>query len=437
MNFCSENIFPDGFTGALFALEGIKDACTILNGPTGCKFYHSAISDSQFFRSATYDPQEHTEGFYFSQSRIPSTYLDGEDYLFGSEEKLRTILQAVAKKSYRLIAVVNSPGAALIGDDLEHILDEEIKEAKDIPCFSLETAGFSVDFGTGYQRAMMKALDVLDLSPPEKRQGTVNLLGLCIYQKYYDQNYQTLKRLLGLCGIEVIAAPGAGDSVETLTRMTEAVLNVLVYPEYGRLLAENLNLQYGLPFVCLEAGPPIGFDASAACVRQVCEALGKDPAKAMEAMEKARARAYLYLSRFSSLLGLPKGTLFSLKAEASTAYTLTHWLCTYLGMIPAAIGLLPGPDPWFAQKLKTFLEAIHYPEALENPIGETPTHIILADGNTIAELKLRGQKCCGIEIALPSLGYVDVSPKSLFGSQGALFLLEQILNGIFSSPFFC
>ncbi|MDR1029893.1 MAG: nitrogenase component 1 [Treponema sp.] len=434
MNFCSENIAPDGFTGALFALEGIKDACTILNGPTGCKFYHSAISDSQFFRSASSDPLEHTEVFYFSQSRIPSTYLDGEDYLFGSAEKLRTVLQAVAQKSYRLIAVVNSPGAALIGDDLEQVLNQEIKG---VPYFSLETAGFSLDFGTGYQKAMMKALDVLALSPPKKRPGTVNLLGLCIYQKYYDQHYQTLKQLLGLCDIQVIAAPGAGDSVETLTRMTEAALNVLVYPEYGRALAENLKHQYGLPFLCLEAGPPMGFDASAAFIHQVCAALGKDPVKAMEVIEQARARAYRYLSRFSSLLGLPKGTLFSLKAEASTAYTLTHWLCTYLGMIPAAVCLLPGPDPWFAQKLNAFLQAIHYPEALENPIGETPTHLILADGNTIAELKLRGQKCCGIEIALPSLGYIDVSPKSLFGSQGALFLLEQILNGIFSSPSFC
>jgi hypothetical protein len=54
----------------------------------------------------------------------------------------------------------------------------------------------------------------------------------------------------------------------------------------------------------------------------------------------------------------------------------------------------------------------------------------LADGNTIAELKLYGQKFCGIEIALPSLGYIDVTGKTLFGGDGALFLLEQILNGL-------
>ncbi|MDR1949131.1 MAG: oxidoreductase [Spirochaetaceae bacterium] len=445
MNFCSENISPDGFTGALFAIEGIRDACTILNGPTGCKFYHSAISDSQFFRSPTYDPLEYTEGFYFGQSRIPSTYLDGEDYIFGSGEKLSSILKSVVKKQYRLIAVVNSPGAALIGDDLEDFLDREVRAGgpgAEIPCFALENSGYSTGFGQGYQNALLKALDALLRSPapdappgepepgrPEKP-AAVNLLGLCIYQKYYDQNYQALKRLLGLCGITVIAAPGAGDPAAAITRMGEAALNVVVYPEYGRSIAEKMKARYGIPFLCLEEGPPIGFDAAAAFVNQVCAALGRDGAAAAEAIDGARARAYLYLSRFSSLLGLPKGTLFSVKAEASTAYALTRWLCSYLGMIPAAVSLLPSPDPGFAQKLETFLVDIHYREALEKPAAETPTHILLADGNTIAELKLREQQFCGIEIALPSLGYIDVSPKSLFGEQGALFLLEQILNGL-------
>ncbi|MDR1177410.1 MAG: oxidoreductase, partial [Spirochaetaceae bacterium] len=68
MSFYTENIAPDSFTGALFALEGVRDGCTILNGPTGCKFYHSAISDSQFMRQAVYSPLEYAEGF-FGQPR--------------------------------------------------------------------------------------------------------------------------------------------------------------------------------------------------------------------------------------------------------------------------------------------------------------------------------------------------------------------------------
>ncbi|AEF85679.1 oxidoreductase/nitrogenase, component 1 [Treponema primitia ZAS-2] len=428
MNYYSENIAPDSFSGAIFAIEGIKDACTVLNGPTGCKFYHSAISDNQFFRTPTYDPLEHTEGFYFGQSRVPSTYLDGNDYVFGSGTKIADLLKSAVKKNFALIAVINSPGAALIGDDLERFLEMEVR---DTPCFSVENTGFSGSFASGYQNALIGALKVLGLEASGKpKKKAVNLLGLCIYQKYYDQNYLVLKRLLDLCGIEVIAAPGGGDSAATIRCIPEAALNVVVYAEYGGEIGEYLRTGFGIPSLCPGEGPPIGFDAAAGFVRQVCEALDTDPGKALDTIDKARGRAYLYLSRFSSLLGLPKGALFSLKAEASTAYTLTRWFCGYLGMIPAAVSVLPDSDPHFTQKLKDFLEVIHYGETLQKSIIEAPTHILLADGNTIAELKLYGQQFCGIEIYLPSLGYMDITEKSIFGGEGALFLLEQILNGL-------
>jgi nitrogenase molybdenum-iron protein alpha/beta subunit len=427
MKFYSENISPDSFTGAIFAVEGIRDACVVLNGPTGCKFYHSAISDNQFHRSLSFDPAVYAEEFYFGQPRVPSTYLDGHDYVFGSGEKITKILRALTQKDFNLIAVINSPGAALIGDDLEGFLAREVRG---IPCFSLENTGYSGSFGTGYQKAMIKVFGALSPPPGKTRKNAVNLLGLCIYQKYYDANYKALKRLLGLCGVDVISAPGAADPVAAFERMPEAALNVIVYPEYGTQIAKELEAKYGQPYLCLAEGPPIGFDAAASFARQVCGALGADPEKALEAIERAKARAYLYLTRFSSLLGLPKGALFSLKAEGSVAYALTKWLCAYLGMIPASVSVLPETDTSFTQKLEDFLCGIHYADVLRNPIIETPTHIVLADGNTISELRVSGQKFCGIEIALPSLGYMDITEKYLLGEKGALFLLEQIINGL-------
>jgi nitrogenase molybdenum-iron protein alpha/beta subunit len=448
MNYYSENITPDSFSGALFAVEGIKDACTILNGPTGCKFYHSAIADTQFLRTSTFDPLEYTEGFYFGQSRIPSTYLDSEDYIFGSRDKIAAILRAVVQKGAGLIAVINSPGAALIGDDLRRLLAEEVQG---IPSFAMENSGFSGSFASGYQKAIICALDAVKQrknsndsniasgissaanssnAENKTKKHLINLLGFCIYQKYYAQNYTVLKRLLDLCGIGVNAVPGARDSAAALAKIDQAELNIAVYPEYSLEIAEKLKGSYGTPYLVPEEGPPAGFDAAEAFIREICRALDAEPQKALEEIERARAKAYLYLSRFSSLLGLPKGTLFSVKAEASTAYTITKWLCTYMGMIPAAVSILPNGDPCFIRKLEAFLTKIRYQKALEAPIIKTPTHILLADGNTIAELKLYGQKFCGIEIALPSLGYIDVTEKALLGGEGALFLLEQILNGL-------
>jgi nitrogenase molybdenum-iron protein alpha/beta subunit len=380
-------------------------------------------------RQAVYSPLEYAEGF-FGQPRIPATYLDGHDYVFGSGEKLSKILRMAAGKKYALIGVINSPGAALIGDDLDRFIAGETQGAS-IPCFALENSGFSGSFGSGYQKAMLKVLDVLELKKEEQKNSrAVNLIGLSIYQKYFDNNYKTIKRLLNLCGIETISAPGAGDTVDVIKKIPSAALNVVVYPEYGREIAEYLKEQFATPYVIPEEGPPVGFYSAGGFIKQICEYFNASSAGAETVLDAARARAYLHLSRFSSLLGMPRGCLFSVKADSSAAYALTRWLCSYLGMIPAAVSVLPGGDRVFTKKLEDFLVSVNHPEALTNPVTETPAQILLADGNTISAARLYGQKFCGIEIALPSLGYVDVTEKTLFGAEGGLFILEQILNGL-------
>ena len=151
-------IIPDGFTGAIVAIEGIKDAAVLLNGPTGCKFYHGAVADGQFPRVDSLDPLYYSEEFYFGQPRVPATYLDDHDYVFGATDKLEKILPVVAQKGHSLVAVVNSPGAALIGDDLERFIAQA---GLPVPCIAIESAGFSDSFTTGFQRTMIQALELL------------------------------------------------------------------------------------------------------------------------------------------------------------------------------------------------------------------------------------------------------------------------------------
>ncbi|MDR3146743.1 MAG: nitrogenase component 1 [Treponema sp.] len=425
MKAFSGNITPDSFSGAIFAVEGIRDSCTVLNGPTGCKFYHSAIAESQFQRNLGRNPLIFRSEFHFGMPRVPATYLDGNDYVFSGREKLERLLRLVAGGDYGLIAVINSPGAALIGDDLGDFLERTVRG---LPCFALETAGFSGSFGAGYQRALAGAIDALRAEPGAPRPRTVNLLGLGIYQRYHEGDRHALEGLLRLCGVELLGVPGAGDDTATLARLGQAALNVVVYPEFGAELAEKLRADYGTPALALEQGPPLGFDATEGFIRQVCAALDAEPTPALERVGAARARAYRFLARFTTLLGFPKGTLFSIKAEASTAYALTRWLSSYLGMIPQAISLNDEAESPFVPRLRAYLDSIKRGAALTSPLS--PCHLLLGDANSIAALRLEGQRFCGIEIAMPSLSYIDVTEKSLLGEQGALFLLEQVLNGL-------
>lgn len=418
---------PDSLTGAIFAIEAIADAAVVLNGPTGCKFYHSAISDEQFPRHTDYDPLQFADRCYFGQPRVPATYLDRDDYIFGSTDKLNEVLGVVKTKGFSLIAVVNSPGAALIGDDLDRLIEASVGDNLHI---AIESTGFSGDFGTGFQLAVNKLIDALDLAEIERQPLSINLLGISLDQKYFDNNYRTLRELLELCGITCISAFGATDKLATIRKARKAALNVVVCPETGLDTARKLESAWGTPYILAKAGQPIGFTATRALFAQIGEALGANIEPAELELEKARAEAYLYLSRYASLLGLPKGALYSLRASASAAYPLAHWLSSYLGMIPAAIELTAGEDGGFAQQLSDYLASINHADALSQPIAETPTQIIFADGDTIAAARLAGQRSCGIEIAFPSLNYLDITRKQLYGPQGALFLLEQIMNGL-------
>lgn len=422
----SKNISPDSLTGAIFAIEGIKDSCVILNGPTGCKFYHSAISDSQFVRSMSFDPNNYSEKYYFGQARVPSTYLDRDDYVYGSSEKLEDILKEVSNKDYKLIGVVNSPGAALIGDDLNMFLRNNLNN---IPYISVENTGYSNTFASGYENAMIKVIDSLEYEDKKLEGYNINLLGFNIYQKYFMENSESLKNLLEHYNIKTICSLGAGDSTKDIKNINKADLNVVVYNEYGLEIAKHLKNKFNTPYLVLDKGVPIGFDSIERFLEQILNFFNIENIK-KEIIEKDRAKAYLNIARFASLTGLPKGCKFSVKGESSIVYPLTEWLSSYMGMVPASIELLEGSDKKYIEKLQNYLEEINSLNVLSNDIVKTETDILLADANTIAQLKLEGHRFSGIEISLPSLGYIDVYDKTILSSKGALFLIEQILNGI-------
>ncbi|MGI6435868.1 MAG: nitrogenase component 1 [Syntrophomonadaceae bacterium] len=429
MKPCSENIWPDGFTGAVFALEGIKDGVVILNGPTGCKFYHSAISDYQYPRDLSFDPLNYPEIFYFGQPRVPATFLDGYDYVYGAGAKLQKILQRVGeKKEYKLVAVVNSPGAALIGDDLERLVKQEMAE---MSCLCIENTGFSGLFTEGFQNASLQLLHTLKLQPTTVLPKTVNLVGLSIYHKHHSGSIKELKRLLAQCGIKLITTFCAGSSIAELQQCNRAALNVLLYPEYGLDLCQWMEAQLGVPYLAPSSGLPVGFEACESWIGEVAGRLSADAHPAWQEIEAARAHAFMHLSRFNSVTGLPRGASFAVKAEPALATALTVWLHQYLGMIPLAVETLPTQIEHGSAALYTYLQRHGLEAAMNHSVLHSRADVVFADGNTLAQVQLLQEwACCGIEIALPSLGYLDVVDKSIFGPSGTLLFLEQVLNGL-------
>ena len=420
--FCSKNtsgneirsITPDGISGMIFTMEGIKNSVILLNGPMGCKFYHSTTSQFLMPRPALYLPVEEGKDpvevrfdflneWFFRQPRVPCTWLDGHDYVYGTLEKVTDGLRYIkAHVPCDLITVVNAPGASLIGDDPREICREIFP---DIPAIVLESPGFSTEYYDGCDTAILELFrqagdrlwgDRVGDEKPGK--PTVNILGISIWQKYALGDMEEIRRILAMCGIDVNTILCAGCSLEEMKKIPEADLNIVLYPEMGLSGAKWLQQNLDMPYYVCEV-PPIGFDATAAFAEEVSQLLKTDCSKVKEEIEVARAKAWYSISGIYNACGKPDGTIFAVKSFPSQEKGITQFLSDYLGMIA---------DP--------------------SDISHTKAEIVFSDANIISELMLRDKEFCGIEIANPTMGYVDVIPKTLLGINGGLFLTEQVLN---------
>jgi nitrogenase molybdenum-iron protein alpha/beta subunit len=475
MNRYLKSITPDSFSGAVFMLESIRRSVALINGPSGCKFYHSATSDSQCLYQAAYDPLSHPEQYFFGQPRVPCTYLDSSDYVYGSIEKLEGALQYLAETMpVDLISIVNSPGAALIGDDLKGVARRILPDRL---CLTVESPGFSLDITDGFDRTGLALLKSLNLSPaPHKKTDTIYVLGLSIYHKYYRGDVEELNRILGLCGIKVGCFFGAGAGLEEIRRMPEAALNVVLHPEYAVETAAWLESETGVQ-TFVPDGPPVGFAETERFVRDILvrlemagslsgngrhagnrsldfgsggnrsgDALSADKVMAAsqapispsasrlrsftEEAERSRATAFAYVSRVNSMTGLPKGTPFALEGYPFDVLAYSRFLTGYFGMV-LDCALTPGPENCPGRKeLAAYLSGVGMGSALDTDLSETNAQIVFGNGSTIASLRHEGKRFCGVEFALPTMGYLDVLPKTHLGLKGALLLTEQVLNGL-------
>lgn len=433
------SITPDSMSGLVFAFEGISKGLVLMNGPTGCKFYHSATSDNQMIRQPEFDPLEYPEFWYFGQPRVPSTFLDKRDYVYGSEDKLSEVIAFLEKEiDFDLLTIVNTPGAALIGDDIERIAREASKDESKI--ISIGSPGYSLPIWDGYIKACRILIEKL-AKPGEKSAGkSVNILGLSIFHRDFAGDKEELQKALALCGIEVNCFLCAGSSVSDIEKLPRADLNIVVDSLYGLDSAKLLSKLFDMPYIVCD-GLPVGFRAMEELLHRVCEKLGSNITSYMEQSERARAKCFAHLSRVHTLTGRPKGVKFAVHGSLSQCLGYTEFLASYFGMTCDVVSIVERNDlddktrnyeelAMQEARLREILNDYGSSDALKKNIFDTDAELVFADGQTIAMLRAKEKRFSGIEIALPSLGYIDVIEKSHLGIGGGLLLCEQVLNGM-------
>ena len=470
-------VTPDGITGMIFAAEGIKNTVVLLNGPMGCRFYHSTTSQFLSIHPLLYMPSasgrkvpvdyQYLDNWFFRQQRVPCSWLDGDDYVFGSVEKVREGIRYLRENiDFELLAVINSPGTSLIGDRIGDLVQEMLPDKAAVV---LESPGFSVDFDYGYEQACLQLLqqnaDVLrkaraaDADVLRKARASdadvlrkartadadraseadetkepctrprVNVLGLSIWDRYFEGDREEIESMLSDCGIQVNCFLAADCTLEQIRSIPLADLNVVLDAGRAKETAAWLERCAGMPcYICETL--PVGFDAAEKLCLDLCERLGTSPERLMAKSRKARALAWYKIDGIYHSSGLPQGAYFAMAGRLPLVHAYTAFLMEYLGMVPDALTITGDPGPSGLAKLKQLLDTYRAGAALETPLTDTKAEIVLSDANHISALMTCRQAFCGIEIALPGMGYTDLVSKTHLGIRGALFLTEQVLNGL-------
>lgn len=413
----------DGFTGAIMAVESITDGIALLHGPGGCRVRHMVYSTAVFPRQE--DSGDYLMSPYFcGYPRVPATYLDEYDFVNGAMYKLDEALPAIAARDPGIVVVIDSPGAALIGDDVSAAISDSPLSGKAV---HMDESLVSEPCSFGYGYTLKRVMTYLAPERRDVRKGTVILLGLSILDKDWRSGRDELIDMVESMGLEIVCTPGADASVSQLRESVNAEFGVMVCPEMCAGLSDYYE-GLGMRIIRSEAGAPVGFDAIGSWIEEIARVTGADPSKPLAYLDRKRRIV------FEKMVGVRynavriRGLTFSIAGVASIVRPLTEWLYGFLAMAPVAVDVDPGYDVTERQKIKEFLDSVDY----GNAFGMEPTDsdVVLCEGIEATTMLLSEHCRIAIPIGFSSMGIDDVIPRPIYGTLGVFYILDEILHGV-------
>lgn len=230
-----------GVCSALFELGGM----VVMHDPSGC--------------NSTYNTHDELR-WYDHDSLIFISGLNEMDAILGNDDKLiEDIVTAAEELKPRFIALASAPIPYMNGTDFDGIC-REIESLTGISTFFVKSNG-AHDYTFGAGNALAEIAERFVTAPARKRPHTVNLLGATPLDFGTQDTVNAMKRQLTDNGWEVLSCWAMGDTLDTISRSAEAVVN-LVVSAVGLKAAKILEKKFAIPYV---VGCPIGDFTSDLC----------------------------------------------------------------------------------------------------------------------------------------------------------------------------
>lgn len=406
-------IQPDGTLGAVIASEGLGFTETLVNGAGGCRS-RTQIVLRDLIPSYSPEGQACCRSRYFSrQSRLPCTYLNGDDMVFGCEGKVEAAVGSIEEVSGKGTSMVDTLAASLACSD--HSLP--VGGGPIMPDSDLSM----LTFDGGYDLMTRTILERSDLSGKRERRS-VNILGYGIADMGWESGMETMTSLLNAMGIDDVMFVGCRNMDPH--GISGAELDVMVHPQRSKNTAGYLEDRYGIPYLRPSLGAPVGYAATRNLLIEIGEAMDLDPSPAIALIDRDERKVRDRLLNLNKGVNSLRCRNLCIECESSIAYPLTVWMVSKFGLIPRSIRLV---DDEYLPELREYLANLGFPEAIDGPVPEEPD-TVFTDGIEVYLGSRRDGASSWIDIRMPFIRNIDLLDRTVIGPRGCRYLLDSLLN---------